>query len=251
MKRIIIFGASSGIGELLAKKYAVQGNKICACARRMDRLQQLKSLYPNEIEVYDVDVASAWEEEGAKVSDTVLSKFNKMVSDMGGVDLVIYCSGVGKQNKMLNMDNECSTINVNVKGFTAVVNATVEYAKSVSHNVQFATIASVASVRGISISASYSATKMYQVRYMESMRQLATIEKWNMNFTSILPGFIATDFIKDRKYPMTMPLEYATSCIKRAIDKKKNYKIIDWKWSIVVGIWKIIPNWLWYRLPIK
>lgn len=251
MKRIIIFGASSGIGELLAKKYAQQGNRVCACARRMERLQQLKSLYPNEIEVYDVDVASAWQQEGASAQDTVGYKFSKMVKVMGGVDLVIYCSGVGKQNKMLDMGIECSTINVNVKGFTAVVNATVEYAKSVTHNVQFATIASVASVRGISISASYSATKMYQVRYMESMRQLAAIEKWNMTFTSILPGFIATDFIKDRKYPMTMPLEHAVKCIKKAIDKKKNYKIIDWKWSILVGLWKIIPNSLWYRLPIE
>ena len=39
--------------------------------------------------------------------------------------------------------------------------------------------------------------------------------------------------------------------IKRAIDKKKNSKIIDCKWACVVGLWRLIPNWLWYRLPIQ
>lgn len=240
MKRILIFGASSGIGELLAKKYAAEGNMVCACARRIDKLEALQAMFPSNIIIDKVDV-----------KDAIKDNFDTMVQKLGGVDVVIYCSGVGKQNKVLDLDIENSTIDVNVKGFTEVVNATINYAKKVSHNVHFATIASVASVRGISISASYSATKMYQVRYMESLRQLAAIEKWNMNFTSILPGFIATDFIKDRKYPMTMPIDYAVNCIKKAIDKKKNYKIIDWKWSILVGFWKLIPNWLWYRLPIQ
>ena len=72
-----------------------------------------------------------------------------------------------------------------------------------------------------------------------------------MNFTTILPGFIATDFIKDRKYPLTMSLDHAVKRIKRAIDKKKNSKIIDCKWACVVGLWRLIPNWLWYRLPIQ
>lgn len=251
MKRIIIFGASSGIGESLAQKYAQEGNKICACARRVKNLEQLQKKFPDNIMVSGVDVSTLWEEEGGNVQETVRSQFNDMVKMLGGVDLVIYCSGVGKQNKVLDTAIECSTINVNIKGFTAVVTATVNYAKGVAHNVQFATIASVASVRGISISASYSATKMYQVRYMESMRQLAHIEKWNMNFTTLLPGFIATDFIKDRKYPLTMSLEHAVKRIKRAIDKKKNSKIIDCKWACVVGLWRLIPNWLWYRLPIQ
>ncbi len=251
MKRIIIFGASSGIGEALAKKYAGEGNKVFACARRMDKLEQLRNMFPDNILTGSVDTSLPWEEEGTQYGESVRGEFNLMVEKLGGVDLVIYCSGVGKQNRNLDREIECSTINVNVKGFTAVVASVVEYARKCSHNVQFATIASVASVRGISISASYSATKMYQVRYMESMRQLAAIEKLNMNFTSILPGFIATDFIKDRSYPLTMPLEHAVKRIKKAIDKKKNYKIVDWKWNIVVGLWKLIPNWLWYRLPIQ
>ena len=153
-------------------------------------------------------------------------------------------------NVDFNMELEYNTINVNVKGFTAIVAAVVEYGSKANHHVQFATISSIASTRGIGLSASYSATKMYQVRYLESMRQLANSKGWNMSFTTIKPGFIATDFIKDHSYPMTMSLPYAVRCIKRAIDKRRASVVIDWRWSLIVGFWKCIPNWLWYKIKV-
>ena len=174
-----------------------------------------------------------------------------MVETLGGADLVIYCSGTGKQNASLDMEIEYRTIDVNVTGFTTIAAAVVEYGSRAGHHVQFATISSIASTRGLGVSASYSATKMYQVRYMESLRQLATIKGWNMSFTTIKPGFIDTDFIKGQRYPMTMSLEYAAKRIKSAIDRRKASAVIDWKWGIVVAFWKMVPNWLWYRLKVS
>jgi short-subunit dehydrogenase len=149
------------------------------------------------------------------------------------------------------MNIEYSTINVNVKGFTALAAAIVEYGSKVQHHVHFVTVSSIASTKGIGISASYSASKMYQVRYMESLRQLSNVKGWNMSFTTIKPGFIATDFIKDHSYPMTMTLQYAVKKIKRAIDSRRNSVVIDWRWGLVVGFWKLMPDWIWYRLPIS
>lgn len=243
MRRIIIFGASSGVGEALTKHYASQGCKLAIAARRVERLQGLKSLFPDNISFYDVDVAQVDQ-------SVVKGRFEEMVEGLGGVDLVIYCSGVGKQNTAFDMGIEYATIDVNVKGFTTVAAAVVEYGKSVEHKVQFATISSVASTRGIGRSASYSATKMYQVRYMESLRQLSNKEGWGMCFTTIKPGFIDTDFIKGDNFPMTMGLDYAVKRIVSAIDSGKNSSIIDWRWGILVALWRLIPNWLWYRLKI-
>ncbi len=256
MKRIIIYGASSGIGKLLAQRYASEGNMVAASARREENLVELQKEFPNNIIICTADVTAPAPEDRSYFGKTEIdasprATFFSMVEKMGGVDLVIYCSGMGKQNAALNMDIEYNTINVNVKGFTALAAAVVEYGSKAKHHVQFATISSIASTRGIGISASYSATKMYQVRYMESLRQLSNVKGWNMSFTTIKPGFIATDFIKDHSYPMTMPLPYAVKRIKYAIDNRKNSKIIDWKWGLVVGLWKIIPNWLWYKLPIN
>lgn len=243
MKRVIIIGASSGVGEALVKHYAGRGCKLVIAARREERLQGVKNLFPDNISIYPLDVAR---QDQAKVREGVMS----MIEMLGGADLVIYCSGVGKQNTQFDMGIEYATIDVNVKGFTTVAAAVVEYGKSVGHKVQFATISSVASTRGIGRSASYSATKMYQVRYMESLRQLSNKEGWGMCFTTIKPGFIDTDFIKGDNFPMTMGLDYAVKRIASAIDSGRSSKIIDWRWGMLVALWRLIPNWLWYRLKI-
>ena len=241
MKRIIIFGASSGIGKMLAQMYAKEGNMVVASARREENLVALQGEFPNNIVAHAADVTAA----------DVRETFYFMVERLSGADLVIYCSGMGKQNAAFDMGIEHSTIDVNVKGFTELAAAVVEYGSKVQHHVQFVTVSSIASTKGIGISASYSASKMYQVRYMESLRQLSNAMGWNMSFTTIKPGFIATDFIKDHSYPMTMKLPYAVKRIKRAIDCRRNSVVIDWRWGLVVGFWKLIPDWIWYRLPIK
>lgn len=250
MKRIILYGASSGIGKALAQQYAAQGNKVAVAARRFDQLLLLQKEYPQQIIPFQADVAENWNapSNGSTSPRTV---FFSMVSALGGVDLVIYSSGMGKQNACFDMDIEKGTIDVNVTGFTAIAAAVAEYGSNAGHHVQFATISSIASIRGIGVSASYSATKMYQVRYMESLRQLATIKGWDMSFTTIKPGFIDTDFIKGQRYPMTMPLQYAAKRIKKAIDRRRTSAVIDWKWAIVVALWKMIPNWIWYRLKVS
>lgn len=250
MKRIILYGASSGIGRTLAQLYAAQGDKVAVAARRMENLLQLQQEYPNNVMAFKADVTGNGLQ-AEEQAESPRNQFFKMVEALGGVDVVIYCSGVGKQNILFDMDIEYRTIDVNVTGFTTIAAATVKYGSNAAHHVQFVTISSIASIRGLGVSASYSATKMYQVRYMESLRQLATIKGWNMSFTTIKPGFIDTDFIKGSKYPMTMSLGYASKAIKRAIDRKKHSAIIDWKWSIVVALWKLIPNWLWYKLKIS
>ena len=64
MKRIMIFGASSGIGKMLAQKYAAEGNKVAVAARREEQLLELQKEYPSNILVCKADVASPAVEEG-------------------------------------------------------------------------------------------------------------------------------------------------------------------------------------------
>lgn len=251
MKRVIVFGASSGIGAELAKSYAAEGDMVAVAARREENLKELQREYPINMITFRADMEALPQEEGGTAQESPRGKFLQMLEALGGVDLVIYCSGVGKQNADLQMPVEYSTINVNVKGFTAIAAAVAEYGSTAQHHVQFAAISSIASTRGIGISASYSATKMYQVRYMESLRQLAAVKGWDMTFTTIKPGFIATDFIKGRNYPLTMKLPYASRQIKKAIDARRQSVTIDWRWAIVVALWKLIPHCLWRRLKIR
>ena len=125
MKRIIIFGASSGIGKMLAQMYAKEGNMVVASARREENLVALQGEFPNNIVAHAADVTAA----------DVRETFYFMVERLSGADLVIYCSGMGKQNAAFDMGIEHSTIDVNVKGFTELAAAVVEYGSKVQHHV--------------------------------------------------------------------------------------------------------------------
>ena len=73
----------------------------------------------------------------------------------------------------------------------------------------------------------------------------------NITFTDIRPGFVTTALLDDgQKYPMQMSVEYAAKKIFKAVKRRKRVAVIDWKYSILVLFWKLIPRWLWVRLPI-
>ena len=99
--------------------------------------------------------------------------------------------------------------------------------------------------------ASYSATKRFQYTYITALEQLAGIEKVKIDFTDIRPGFIRTPLLSDDgKYPMIMTIDYAAPRIMRAILKRKRIAYIDWRWHIAVALWRLIPRFIWKRLPI-
>ena len=113
-------------------------------------------------------------------------------------------------------------------------------------------ISSIAGTKGLGVAPSYSATKRYQNIYIDALAQLSRMEKQPITFTDIRPGFVRTDLLKDgRNYPMLMSPQYAALRIANAIDRKKRRAIIDWRYAILVFLWRLIPEWLWERLPIR
>jgi short-subunit dehydrogenase len=83
------------------------------------------------------------------------------------------------------------------------------------------------------------------------MDQLARMNKLNITFTDIRPGFVATPLLKDRNYPLLMNVTDVAEEIIQSIERKKRVAIIDWKYRILVAFWRMIPNWIWLRLPVK
>lgn len=243
MKRVIIIGASSGIGRMLAEHYASTGCKVAAAARRIEELQKLKEKFGDNVHIMQMDVTDC----------NASSMFVSLLDSISGADLIIYCSGAGKHSKELLPDIEHNTTDVNVKGFLNVVvpafNYFVKRQEEAEYIPQIVTISSVASIRGLGASPSYSATKRFQSIYFEALAQLAAIKGVKIDFTAIKPGFIATDFIS-RSYPCTMQLPYAVKRIVRAIDKRYRNKVIDWRWAIAAGAIKLIPTSIWRKIKI-
>lgn len=244
---IIIVGASSGIGRAVAAIFAEKGWKVGVCARRFDSLQALHSHFPDNVSCCQLDVTA---EDSADV-------FTQFIQDFGGTDVILYAAGCGWNNPMLNAEEDERTVKTNVVGFTRVVNAAFDwFATRGAVNKKkplLCAITSIAGTKGLGISATYSASKGYQNIYLEALSQLTAIRRINLDITDIRPGFVDTALLNSaqHKYPLLMNVDKVARKIVRAVEKRKKVVYIDWKWHIVVVLWRLIPRWMWIRLKVS
>lgn len=166
------------------------------------------------------------------------------------MDVFLLSSGIGKQNYVLQTDIELATAATNVEGFIRMTNAAYHYFEKQGYG-HLAVISSIAGTKGLGAAAAYSATKGFQNIYMDALDQLARMQKLNIGFTDIRPGFVATPLLKDDSYPMLMKATNVAKDIVKAIERKKRVAIIDWKYRLLVFFWRLIPKWIWLRLPVR
>lgn len=238
-RKIIIIGATSGIGYEIAQLYCKQGWRLGIAGRRTELLAQIRSEAPEQIETEQIDVTSP----------DASKKLSELIKKVGGMDVFLLSSGIGSQNQELDSEIELSTIRTNTVGFTQMVITAYDYFKKQGGG-QLAVISSIAGTKGLGVAASYSASKRYQNTYIEALDQLAHMKKLPIIFTDIRPGFVKTDLLKNDKYPMLMSPQYVANKIVKAIEHKKRRVIIDWKYAILVFFWRLIPGFIWRRLPI-
>lgn len=242
MKRIIIMGASSGIGYEVALRFIADGWRVGVAARREETLAKLKAKYPTQVEYETIDVTT----EQAPISLLTL------IDKLGGLDVYFHCSGIGHQNKDVNIKVELDIIQTNVLGFTQMVDTVFNYFKQQRQAGHIAVVSSIAGTKGLGVSPSYSATKRYNNIYIDCLDQLARMQKLYITFTDIKPGFVNTPLLDDgQHYPMQMTVEYAAKKIFNAVIKRKRVAVIDWKYALLVFFWQLIPRWLWVRLPVR
>ena len=240
-KKVIIIGATSGIGREVALIYIAQGWKVGVAGRREAELEALRAAYPEQVSAQALDVTK----------EDALQKLQALIEQVGGMDVFLLSSGLGKQNPTLETGLELATAATNVEGFIRMTNAAFHYFEQQGHG-HLAIISSIAGTKGLGAAPAYSATKGFQNIYMDALDQLARMKKLSIQFTDIRPGFVATPLLNNqKKYPMLMEAPIVALDIVSAIEKKKRVAIIDWKFRIVVGFWRLIPKWLWLRLPVK
>jgi len=236
MKRAIIVGASSGIGMEVAKRLKVEGWTIGVAARREERLREL---FPDDVAM-PIDV----------LADDAPDQLMALVEALGGVELYFHAAGIGWQNPQLDRDKEMATVATNALGFTQMVDAMLGYMAEHGGG-HIAVISSIAGTKGLGAAPAYSATKAFQNKYIEALEQLATMRKLDIRFTDIRPGFVATPLLDGKSFPMLMRSDYVARKIVGAINSGRRVATIDWRWRIVVGLWRLIPRCIWCQLDIK
>lgn len=246
MKRAIIIGATSGIGWEVARLLVRQGWRVGIAGRREEALQNMRQTSPGQIETQCLDVTR----------ENAVAHLNELIGRLGGMDLFLLSSGVGYQNRQLEPETELDTARTNVEGFTRMVTAAFNYFKErdgfkEKDNGHIAVISSIAGTKGLGVAPAYSATKRFQNTYIDALAQLSRMQRLNIRFTDIRPGFVATDLLRNGKYPMLMRADKVAQQIVRALERKKRVAVIDRRYRLLVFFWRMIPRWLWERLPIK
>ena len=238
--KVIIIGASSGMGLEVAKLLLAEGHHLGVAARREDRLQALKQLAPDRVETATIDVTA----------EDAPARLRELIDRMGGMDLFFYSSGIGKQNRTLTPDIELNTVNTNGMGFTRMIGEAYRYFAEQGKG-HIAAITSIAGTKGLGPAPSYSATKAFQNVYLQSLEQQANARGLNIRFTDIRPGFVNTDLLNDNfHYPMMLKPEKAARQIVRALKNKRHVQVIDWKYAILTPLWRLLPNPLWRHLKL-
>lgn len=238
-KKIIIMGATSGIGLEVARLFHQQGHIIAIAGRRMDNLQRISTELANcpyaQIDVTDTQAPT---------------RLQELIEDLGGMDIYLHVSGIGKQNRQLNTDVELATVETNALGFTRLVNHAWHYFRT-QDSGHIAAVSSIAGTKGLGAAPSYSATKRYCNTYLEALAQLANMQGLNIYFTDIRPGFVNTELLSDSfHYPMMMqPVPVAHQIVKGILSRKRTVTI-DWRFRLLVFFWRLIPSCLWVRLKI-
>jgi oxidoreductase, short chain dehydrogenase/reductase family len=98
--------------------------------------------------------------------------------------------------------------------------------------------------------ASYSASKAYQSTYIQALDQLAVGRQLHIRFTDIRPGFVDTPLLTGDHYPMLMQTTTVAKAALRAIFRGQRVCIIDWRYRLLVALWRMIPNRLWRSIRL-
>ncbi|WP_371296616.1 SDR family NAD(P)-dependent oxidoreductase [Bacteroides hominis] len=230
MKKVIIIGATSGIGRGLAERFIQEGNMVGITGRRENKLQELCSQNKNCF--YTISDVT-------KETDTI-RQLNNLVDRMGGMDILVFCSGVGELNPELDYNLERATLLTNVIGFTNVADWAFHFFQK-QESGHLVTISSVGGMRGEGIAPAYNASKAYQINYTEGLRKKAAKLSYPIHITDIRPGFVDTAMAKGEGLFWVTPLQKAVQQIYRAIFRKRKVVYISRRWRYVAMLLRIMP----------
>ena len=234
--KIIIIGATSGIGRELAQQYLQLKHTVAVTGRREELLLELKEQYPRiYTDCFNVQANEAVE------------RLQSMITMMGGLDLLIYSAGYGEPSEDLIEEIEIDSTATNVMGFVKIASFTFNYFRKQGHG-QLAVISSVAALRGNSFAPAYSASKAYVSNYAEGLNLKAGKLKVDIVVTDIRPGFVKTNMAKGQGQFWVAPVEKAAHQIRAAIAARKRVAYVTKRWWLIAAIMKRVPFWVYRKI---
>lgn len=234
-KSIIITGATSGIGQELARLFIQNGYKTGGTGRRVERLQAMQKEFGDRFFFRRMDVTQY---------DDARKSLLDLAEEMGGMDIVVLNAGISNLQKTSSLESEQKVIDVNVSGFVQLANTSYHYFRKRGHG-QIVGISSIASLLGYGQSAPYNASKAFISNYMQGYRQKAGRDDADIVITDIKPGFVESEMTEGQKGMFWVSsTETAARQIFHDIKKRKNRTYITRRWRLIAWLIHVVPNWI-------
>jgi len=233
--RVLITGASSGIGAALAQHYAARGDTLALIARRADKLAELAARLPGKHAAYACDVSDTAAMQAAAAD---------FIEHHGCPDIVIANAGVSAGTLTEEAEDVAifrRVIEINVIGMMQTFQPFLAGMKTQGSG-RLVGIASVAGIRGLPGAGAYSASKAAAISYLEALR--VELHGSGVKVVTIAPGYIDTPMTERNPYPMPfmLPVNEAVTRFARAIERGSSYSVIPWQMAIVAKCMRLLPN---------
>ena len=227
---VIIIGATSGIGRELAKQMSAKGVIVGITGRRAERLDSLEAELPSPCYKSTMDLAAI---------DDARLQFDQLLDKMEDVDIVVINAGIGYLDERFRLDNELATVDVNVRGFTAIANRAFHYftERGTGHIVGLSSVAAIKGGRA----AAYNASKAYVSSYLEGLSCQAHYRHLPISITDIRPGFVDTAMAQGEGIFWKAPVEKAAQQIIQGIEKKRRLLYVTKRWRIIGWLLSVLP----------
>ena len=233
-----ITGASSGIGQALAARYAQAGWRLALVARRTADVRAwaaTQGLQAGRCEVYGADVA---------LPDSIVAAGSACIDGQGLPDVVIASAGmsVGMDTAYrADLDVMRDLFALNNTGMAATFHPFVQGMRK-RHRGTLVGIASVSAIRGLPGHGAYCGSKAAVVAYCESLR--GELRPFGVNVVTLLPGYVATPLTAKNPYamPFQMSAERFADSAFKAIAAGSSYSVIPWQMGVVAKLMRLLPN---------
>lgn len=236
---ILITGASSGLGEGMAREFAAQGCNLALCARRTANLEALKT----ELEAAHPGITVSVRALDVNDHAQVFAVFKGFADELGGLDRIIVNAGMGKGASLGTGYFEANkqTAETNFIAALAQCEAALEIFRAQNRG-HLVTISSMSAVRGMPRAMTvYAATKSALATLTEGIR--ADLLGTPIKVSCIYPGYILTDINRGVKNaPFRVDLETGCRALAKAINKEKARAFVPgWPWTLVGWIMQKLP----------
>ena len=222
MKRILVIGATSGIGRALVETARAHGYEAVAAGRRTALLKEIGG-------------------ETVELDATAPDALEKIAAV--GADTVVFNAGFGQRSETPDWALTEQTLRLNVLAFERVAQW------ALTHCETFAATASVAGLRGLEGTNGYSASKAYMINAMEGYRRAARHGGFPCRYVTLLPGFVDTAMGQASAFWRCSTRE-AAFCILKVLERGRCVAYVTPRWRWIGVLMRLMPRALFERIPL-